>query len=103
MASVPENEGRTTASTWAHVLQWLVCFNLYAIPILGSIFVAVGLLSFFVDLGDSMWLGGEPVRRDQQKIRWTVCSAALSALGLAFVWLHRKRYLRFRSGITRRQ
>jgi hypothetical protein len=93
MANEPENEDRATEL--AHLLWWLLRVNMWGFAILGPVFVAVGLLSFIVDFGDSMWLGGKPVRTDQQKTAWTVCSAAFGALGLAFVWLCRKGYLKF--------
>jgi hypothetical protein len=93
MASVQGDRSRT--SLWAWPLWAVVCFNMWGFAILGPIFAALGLLSFFVDPGDTLWFGGESVRTEQQKIAFAVCGAAFGALGNAFAWLHRRGYLRF--------
>lgn len=83
-------------SLLARLTWWLVRFNVWGFAIIGPLFFFLGLLSFVVDLGDSMWMGGQPVRTTDQKFAWTVCSAAFGALGLGFVWLDRSGRLVFR-------
>jgi hypothetical protein len=93
MASVPEDRGHT--SLWAWTLWAAVCINMWGFALLGPLFAVLGLLSFFVDLGDTLQLAGESVRTEKQKTAFAVCSAAFGALGNAFVWLQRNGYLRF--------
>jgi hypothetical protein len=95
LAKTSESENRDEASALAQMLWWMHCLNMWGFATLGPVFLVLGVFSFFVDLGDSLWLGGEPVRTDRQKGAWIVCSSAFGALGLVFVWLRRKGYLRF--------
>jgi hypothetical protein len=68
-----------------NVLLWaIICFNGYAIAVIGPLFVIVGIGSFFVDLpaGYSLSMFGKPVQTVPQKMLWTLLNLLLGALGV---------------------
>lgn len=72
-----------------NVLLWaIICWNGYGFAILGPVFVIVGIVSFFVDLGDMLHMNGEPVRTVNQKIIWILSNLVFGALGIWFVAWH---------------
>jgi len=73
-------------------ILWLV---MWFWAIIGPLFVVLGVLSFFVDLSGSMYLfGGDPVRTPQQKAVFIAVGLGLSAVGIGFVWLVRRGYVK---------
>jgi hypothetical protein len=75
-------------------LLWLV---MWFFAIVGPLFVVLAAVSFYVDLSPvvSMTLfGGEPVRTPQQKAEFLAVGALLGFVGLGFLWLRRRGYLK---------
>jgi hypothetical protein len=75
-------------------LLWLVmCFW----AIIGPLFVVMTAVSFFVDispLADMTLFGGEPVRTPQQKALFLAVGALVGLVGIGFLWLYRRGYLK---------
>jgi hypothetical protein len=75
-------------------LLWLV---MWSWAIIGPLFVVLAAVSFFVDISPvaSMTLfGGEPVRTMEQKILFLAVGALLGLIGIGFLWLLRRGYLK---------
>ena len=70
------------------ILWLLICINLWWFAILGPIFFVLGLLSFFIDIGDSMNMFGRPVRTFGQKVLWSISTFAIGWLGVWFASWH---------------
>src|SRR5258705_7064215 len=69
-----------------NLLLWaIICFHGYSFAVIGPLFVVVGIRSFSVDPGGSLWMFGEPVRTVIQKIVWTFLSLVIGELGIWFV------------------
>jgi hypothetical protein len=70
------------------ILWLLICIILWEFAIIGPIFFALGLFSFFVDFGDAMSMFGRPVRTTGQKVLWTIITFAIGWLGVWFASWH---------------
>jgi hypothetical protein len=76
----------------AEMLVWtLLCFIMWCWVIFGSLWLALGVLSFVSDRSDVIAIGAKPMSMTEQKV---LC-AAMTAVGIAFVWLRRRGYLKF--------
>jgi hypothetical protein len=77
----------------------LVCLAMWFWAIVGPLFVVLGALSFFLDLGafgiDISGFGGEPVRTTGQKLTFMAVGAIGAIVGIAFLWLRRCGWLRY--------
>jgi hypothetical protein len=65
--------------------------------IIGSVFVVLAVVSFFVDVSPVAKMSlfnGEPVRTPQQKAVFLAIGLALAVVGLGFVWLNRRGYVK---------
>jgi hypothetical protein len=75
-------------------LLWLVmCFW----AIIGPLFVVLGAVSFFIDISpfaEMTLFGGKPVRTPQQKALFLAVGALVGFVGIGFLWLHRRGYLK---------
>ena len=76
---------------------WLLhFFMILAIPVgIGS--AVLGTVSFVVDLGEGFWtprLGDAPARTITDKTLFTVAGAAVGIVGIGFLWLRQRGYVR---------
>ncbi len=79
---------------WQHPLLGLfVRFHAWALTIIGALFVVFGVLSLMgVDTADMrMW--GRPVVTFEDKVAWTLSTAAITAVGV-FLFYARRRWWR---------
>jgi hypothetical protein len=85
----PKTPGRFIGQL-AWTLLWLVAaFFMLVAGLVGLNFVVVGLLSFFVDLGE--WgprLGGELAEAVPQKVAFIIVGIAVTAASIIFFWLN---------------
>jgi hypothetical protein len=75
-------------------LLWLV---MWFWAIVGPLFVVFAAVSFFVDISPVVSLnlfGGEPVRTTEQKTVFLAVAAFLGCVGIGFLWLRRRGYLK---------
>jgi hypothetical protein len=75
-------------------LLWLV---MWFFAIVGPLFVVLAAVSFFVDISPVVSLnlfGGEPVRTTEQKVVFLAVGAVLGFVGIGFLWLYRRGYLK---------
>jgi hypothetical protein len=74
-------------------LVWLV---MWFFAIAGTLCAGLAAVSFFVDLSPvvSLALLNEPVRTPQQKAMFLGVSGVLAGVGIGFLWLRRRGYLR---------
>jgi hypothetical protein len=76
---------------------WILDFvMILAVPI-GLGLVVLGILSFVIDLGEGFWgprLGSAPVRTVADKALFTVAGAVAGILGIGFLWLRRRGYVK---------
>lgn len=79
------------------LLSWILdFFMILAVPI-GLGLAVLGILSFVVDLGEGFWaprLGSDPVRTATDKALFTVAGAVAGILGIGFLWLRGRGYVR---------
>jgi hypothetical protein len=73
----------------------LLCLGMWFWAIIGPLNVVLGALSFFFDLSNVIDIFGTPVQTTGQKAVYLSVSAALAILGVGFVWLRRRGYLKF--------
>lgn len=69
---------------------WLV---MWFWAIIGSFFVVLGVLSFFVDVsrfGSMTLFNGAEVRTTQQKAEFVAVGLGIAAVGIGFLWLVRR-------------
>jgi hypothetical protein len=62
--------------------------------ILGTLYVVLGVLCFFVDLGGIIDIGAQdvPTRQKLTSIAWP---ALMGIVGISFIWLRRCGYLKY--------
>ena len=75
-------------------LLWLV---MWFWAIIGPLFAVLAAVSFFVDLSPVVTLtcfAGEPVRTPQQKTVFLAVNAFIGLIGISFLWLYRRGYLK---------
>jgi hypothetical protein len=75
-------------------LLWLV---MWFWAIVGSLCVVLAIVSFFVDLSPFVSLNlfsGEEARTTQQKVTFLVANAVIACIGVGFLWLYRRGYLK---------
>jgi hypothetical protein len=73
---------------------WLV---MWGWAIIGPLFVVMACVSFFVDLSpyvDMTLFNGAPVRTPQQKAIFLTVGALMGVVGIGFVWLYHRGYLK---------
>jgi hypothetical protein len=73
---------------------WLV---MWFWAIVGPLFAVLAAISFFVDISDVVsltYFDGEPVRTPQQKAIFLAVSAFIGVVGIGFLWLYRRGYLK---------
>jgi hypothetical protein len=78
------------------ILWLLLWLTMWCWAIAGPLCVVLAAVSFFVDLSPvvSISLFGQPVRTTEQKIALVALGAALSFVGLGFLWLRCRGYLK---------
>jgi hypothetical protein len=82
------------------LLLWaILCLIMWFWAIAGPLFVVLGALSFFIDLNAiGISLSGpddEPIRTTTQKIVFTATSALIGTVGITFLWLRKRGYLKY--------
>jgi hypothetical protein len=79
------------------VLWTLLWLAMWFFAIVGPLFVVLAAVSFFVDISPVVSLnffGGEPVRTTEQKAVFLAVGAVLGFVGIGFLWLYRRGYLK---------
>ena len=65
--------------------------------IAGSLFAVLAAVSFFVDVSPVVGMTdffGKPVRTTEQKLVFLAAAACLGLVGIGFLWLRRRGYLK---------
>ena len=65
----------------------IICIVGYCFALIGPVFVAAGVLSFYVDPSGSLPISivGVPVQTMTEKLVWTLSNLVIGVLGLGFV------------------
>jgi hypothetical protein len=88
------SHGPSTVKLLLWTLLWVV---MWFWAIIGPLFVVLAAVSFFVDVSpfaDMTLFGGEPVRTPRQKAVFLAVGALIGSVGIGFLWLYRRGYLK---------
>ena len=86
------------------LLLWaIICVIGYSFALVGPVFVAAGIVSFYMDPSGSLRTSivGVPVQTVTEKLVWTLLNLVIGALGLCFVAYAPPSQAFQRRGITR--
>ena len=93
----PHPPKRPPPSLLKLILWFLLWLVMWFWAIIGPLYVVLAVVSFFVDLSPwvSMTLpGGESVETTEQKLLFLAIGAVLGFVGLGFLWLRHRGYLK---------